>query len=107
MKFMITTTTDFVPGREIAEILGVAQGCTVRARHIGRDFVAGLKNIVGGEIDEYTKLQNSAIDQAVERMIQDAKRMGADAVINIRLSTSEIMQMASEVLAYGTAVRLK
>lgn len=104
---MIITTTDSVPGKEVSEILGVAQGCTVRARHIGRDIVAGLKNIVGGEIEEYTKLQNSSRDEAMQRMIQNAKGMGADAVINIRLSTSEIMQMASEVLAYGTAVKLK
>lgn len=104
---MIISTTDFIPGKEVSEILGIAQGSTVRARHIGRDIVAGLKNIVGGEIEEYTKLQNNSRDQAMNRMIQDAQRMGADAILNVRLSTSEIMQMASEVLAYGTAVKLK
>jgi len=79
----------------------------VRARNIGRDFFAGLKNIVGGEIHEYTKLQAEAREQALERMIADAELLGADAIINIRMHTSMIMQGASEILVYGTAVKLK
>ncbi len=103
---MLITTTDFVPNREVVEILGIARGSTVRARDIGRDIFAGLKNIVGGEIDEYTKLQAQSREQALERMIQDAERLNADAIINVRLMTSMVMQGASEILAYGTAVKL-
>ncbi len=104
---MILTTTDGVPNKEIIEILGVARGSTVRARNIGRDIFAGLKNIVGGEISEYTKLQAESREQAMQRMQIDAERMGADAILTIRLTTSMVMQGASEILAYGTAVRLK
>ncbi len=104
---MIITTTDFVPGKEIVEILGVARGSTVRARNIGRDIFASLKNIVGGEIEEYTKLQSESREQAMQRMEQDALKMGADAVINVRLATSMVVQGAAELLAYGTAVKLK
>lgn len=104
---MITTTTDFVPGREIIEILGIARGSTVRARNIGRDIFAGLKNIVGGEIEEYTKLQADSREEALTRMIEDAQRSGADAVINIRFTTAMVMQGAAEMLAYGTSVKLK
>jgi len=103
---MILSTTDFIPNKEIKELLGVARGSTVRARNIGRDFFAGLKNIVGGEIEEYTKLQAESREQAMQRMEQDAQRLGADAVINIRLTTSMVMQGCSEILAYGTAVKL-
>ena len=103
---MILSTTDKIPNKEIAEIIGIARGSTVRARNIGRDFFAGLKNIVGGEIDEYTKLQAESREQALSRMQKDAERMGADAVINIRLTTSMVMQGCSEILAYGTAVKL-
>lgn len=104
---MITTTTDKIPNKEIVEILGVARGSTVRARNIGRDIFAGLKNIVGGEIEEYTKLQAHAREQAMQRMVDDARKLGADAILNIRLTTSMVMQGASEILAYGTAVKLK
>ena len=104
---MIVTTTDFIPDREISDILGVARGSTVRARNIGGDIFAGLKNIVGGEIDEYTKLQAQSREQALNRMIQDAQKLNADAVINVRFMTSMVMQGASEILAYGTAVNLK
>ena len=104
---MITTTTCTVPGKEISEILGIARGSTVRARNIGRDIFAGLKNIVGGEIEEYTKLQAQSREQAMQRMLQDAERLGADAVINVRFGTSMVMQGAAEMLAYGTAVKLK
>lgn len=103
---MLLSTTENIPGKKIEEILGIARGSTVRARNIGRDIFAGLKNIVGGEIEEYTKLQAQAREQALQRLQQDAARMGADAVINIRFTTSMIMQGASEILAYGTAVKL-
>ncbi len=104
---MITTTTPTVPGKEITEILGICRGSTVRARNVGRDFMAGLKNIVGGEISEYSKLQAHSREQALQRMCDDAKKLGADAVVNVRFHTSMIMQGAAEVLVYGTAVKLK
>ncbi len=104
---MIVTTTDFVPGYEIDEILGVVMGNTVRAKHIGKDILAGLKNIVGGEIDEYTEMLRDARIEAVNRMINEAKKMGADAVINVRFATSQTTAGAAELLAYGTAVKLK
>ena len=103
---MILSTTENIPKREIVEILGIARGSTVRARNVGRDIFAGLKNIVGGEITEYTKLQAQSREQAMQRMIDDAKTLNADAIINIRFTTSMVMQGASEILAYGTAVKL-
>ncbi|MBN2663248.1 MAG: YbjQ family protein [Bacteroidales bacterium] len=103
---MIVTTTETIPGREIVQILGIARGSTVRARNIGNDFLAGLKNIVGGEISEYTKLQAMSREQAFKRMMEDAEKLGANAIVNVRFSTSLIMQGASEILAYGTAVKL-
>lgn len=106
-NIMIVTTTDSVPNKEISEILGVARGSTVRARHLGRDIFAGLKNIVGGEIEEYTQLQAESREQAMQRMIQDAEKLGADAIVNMRLATSVVTQGAAEILAYGTAVKLK
>ena len=104
---MITTTTANVPGKEVSEILGISRGSTVRARNIGRDIFAGLKNIVGGEISEYTRLQAQSREQAFQRMGKDAESMGADAVINVRFTTAMVMQGAAEMLAYGTAVKLK
>ncbi|NOR87676.1 MAG: heavy metal-binding domain-containing protein [Bacteroidales bacterium] len=104
---MILSNTETIPNREIVEILGIARGSTVRARNIGRDIFAGLKNIVGGEIEEYTKLQAQSREQAIERLVQDAANLGADAIVNVRFNTSQIMQGASEMLAYGTAVKLK
>ena len=104
---MIITNTETVAGREIINSIGIARGSTVRARNVGRDIFAGLKNLVGGEIDEYTKLQAQAREEAMQRMIQDAENMGADAVVNVRFTTSMIMQGASEILAYGTAVKLQ
>ena len=104
---MIVSTTEKIPGKEITEIVGIARGNTVRARNIGRDIFAGLKNLVGGEISEYTKLQASAREEAMSRMVEDAQDLGADAVINVRMTTSMIMQGMSEILAYGTAVKLK
>ncbi|MFT5724860.1 MAG: hypothetical protein ACI9JN_001983 [Bacteroidia bacterium] len=104
---MIITTTATIPGKDISEIIGIARGSTVRARNIGRDIFAGLKNIIGGEIEEYTKLQAESREQAMERMIQDGQRVGADAIVNVRLTTAMIMQGTAEILAYGTAVKLK
>ncbi|MFK7770588.1 MAG: YbjQ family protein [Saprospiraceae bacterium] len=104
---MIISTTDFIPGKEIDEVIDIARGSTVRARNIGRDIFAGLKNIIGGEISEYTKLMADAREHAIERMIADAKSIDADAIINVRFTTSMISQGTAEILAYGTAVRLK
>jgi len=104
---MIITTIETLPNNEITDVLGICRGSTVRARNIGRDIFAGLKNLVGGEIDEYTKLQAQAREQALERMIKDAENLGADAILNVRFASSMLMQGASEILAYGTAVKIK
>ena len=104
---MIITTTDRIPNREITAILGIARGSTVRTRNIARDIFASLKHVIGGEISEYTKLQAESREQAIQRMKDDAKLLGADAIVNIRLTTSVVMQGAAEILAYGTAVKLK
>ena len=103
---MIITTTESIPNKKITKIVGICRGSTVRARNIGRDIFAGLKNIIGGEIQEYTKLQADSREQAIQRMIDDANKLNADAVINVRLTTSMVMQGAAEILAYGTAVKL-
>lgn len=103
---MIYVTTEQVFGKEITASLGTVRGSTVRARNIGRDIFAGLKNIIGGEISEYTKLLAQAREQAIKRMLDDADRLGADAVVNVRFNTSQVMQGAAEMLAYGTAVKL-
>lgn len=104
---MIVTNTESVPGREVYEILGVVRGNTVRAKHLGRDVMASLKSIVGGEIEGYTELLSDAREQAIQRMIDQAKADGADAVLNVRFVTSMVAQTMSEMLAYGTAVKLK
>ena len=104
---MILSTTHTVPGREIEEIIGLVRGSTVRARNVGRDIVAGLKNIVGGEIEEYTQLQADAREQALERMMADAQRLNANAVVGIQISTAMVSRGAAEILIYGTAVKLK
>ncbi len=103
---MIIVTTETIAGREIKESLGIARGSTVRARHIGKDIFAGLKNIIGGEISEYTGLLADAREQALNRLIKDAEKLGADAVVNIRFTTSAVSQGAAEILAFGTAVKL-
>ena len=103
---MILTTTDFIPGYRIDEVLDVARGSTVRARHIGRDITAAFKSVVGGEIRAYTELMADAREDAIDRMIADAERLDADAIINIRFMTSMVMQGSSEILAYGSAVRI-
>ena len=107
LRPIIITTTETVPNKEITTILGIARGSTVRSRNVGRDFLAGLKSIVGGEIEEYTKLQAQSREQAIERMIEDAQKLGADAIVNVRMTTATVMQGASEILAYGTAVKLR
>jgi uncharacterized protein YbjQ (UPF0145 family) len=104
---IVMSTTDYIPGREVIKVIDIARGNTVRARNIGRDIVAGLRNIIGGEIPEYTKLLADSREHALERMLADAERIGADAVINVRFVTSMVNQHAAEILAYGTAVKLK
>ena len=101
---MILTTTPTIPNKTIKEVLGIARGSTVRARNVGQDIFAGLKNIIGGEISEYTKLQAQSREQALQRMTKDAEKLGANAIVNVRLTTSMVMQGCSEILAYGTAV---
>ena len=96
-----------IPGKKITKVLGIAKGNTIRARHIGRDVMAGLKTIVGGEIKTYTEMTTQAREEAFNRMINQAIEMKADAIIGVRFSTSMIMQGAAEMLAYGTAVKLK
>ena len=103
---MLITTTETIPGREIDDVLGIARGSVVRAKHIGSDIVASLRNLVGGEVTEYAQLLAAAREQAIDRMTANAQEMGADAVVCVRIATSQIMGGASEVLAYGTAVRL-
>ena len=103
---MIISTIDKIPGKDILEILGVARGSTVRAKNIGKDIFAVFKNIVGGEIQEYTKLQADSREEAIKRMVHDAERLGADAILGVRLTTSMVTQGAAEILAYGTAVKL-
>jgi len=106
-KTLPLSTTHFITGYEITEVLGICRGSTVRARNIGRDILASLKNIVGGEIEEYTKLLARSREQALQRMLDDAVAMGADAVINVKFMTSQVMQGAAEMLVYGTAVRIQ
>ena len=103
---MIVTMGETVPGRQVAEVLGTVKGNTVRTRFFGRDIMAALRNLVGGEVPEYTKLMAEAREQAIDRMVQDAQLRGADAVICLRVTTSMIMGGSAELLAYGTAVRL-
>lgn len=104
---MILSTTNNIPGKKVAKVLGVVKGNTVRARWFGRDIAAGLKSIIGGEIGSYTKLLTDAREQSIKRMSAEAKKLGADAIIEIRFVTSMVMQSASEILVYGTAVKLK
>jgi len=101
---MILTNLETVPGKAIQEHLGLVQGSTIRAKHVGRDIMASLKNLVGGEVKSYTDLLVQARDEATERMVQQAEGLGANAVINIRFSTASVMQGAAELFAYGTAV---
>lgn len=104
---MILVNTETVAGKEIQESLGLVRGSTIQSKHIGKDFMAGLKTIVGGEISEYTEMLENARQIALARMVKSAEELGADAIINIRFATSNIMQGAAELLAYGTAVKFK
>ena len=102
---MILTTTESA-SRPVTEVLGIVRGSTVRSRHLGRDILAVFRNIVGGEVDEYTKLVAEAREQALDRLTAEARALGADGVVGLRFGTSQVSQGAAEVLAYGTAVRL-
>ena len=104
---MKLSTTNDIAGHSVAETIGIARGSTVRTRNVGNDILAAFKNLVGGEVAEYTRLQADAREQALQRMIEDAKNLGADAVICVRFQTTVMMAGASELLAYGTAVKLK
>lgn len=104
---MKLVNTDYIPGEEIVEALGVVKGTVVQSKNIGRDFMAGMKTIVGGEITGYTEMLNTARSIATKRMVDDANSLGADAIINIRYGSSAVMNGAAEVIAYGTAVKLK
>ena len=101
---MIVTTTGSIPGKKVVRTLGLVRGNTIRARHVGRDVMAGLRNLVGGEVSEYTKLFAEAREQALDRMLEEANDLGANAIIEIRFSTSMVMAAAAELLVYGTAV---
>ena len=103
---MIVTTGNDVPGKKVTKVLGVVRGSTVRARNIGRDIGAGFKNIIGGEIKTYTEMTKNSRDEAYNRMVNEAIDLKADAIIGVRFMTSMVMQGASEMLAYGTAVKL-
>jgi uncharacterized protein YbjQ (UPF0145 family) len=103
---MILSNTEDVPGRAIHEFYGVVTGSTVRAKHFGKDLLAGLKNIVGGELRGYTELLHEARQEAISRMIEQANALGANAIVNVRFATSSVAQGAAELFAYGTAVRV-
>ena len=103
---MILTTTNDVPGRPATEILGLARGTSIRARHVGRNLLAWLRSLVGGEIAEMTKVIAEAREQALDRMVEDAKHMNADAIVAIRFTSTEVMSNAAEIVVYGTAVKL-
>ena len=104
---MIITSTEQIPGRQVVELYGLVTGSTVRAKHIGRDLMASLKNIVGGELTGYTELLSESREEAMRRMIAQAEALGANAVVNVRFATSSVAQGAAELFAYGTAVRVE
>ena len=101
---MLLSTTENIEGRKIVKHLGLVRGNTIRARHIGRDIMAGLRNLVGGEISDYTKMMAESREQAIDRMVEEAEKLGANAIVGVKFATSMVMQMASEILVYGTAV---
>ncbi|MBN2050560.1 MAG: YbjQ family protein [Spirochaetales bacterium] len=101
---MILTTTEAISGKKITKVYGLVRGNTIRARHVGKDIMAGFKNLVGGEIADYTKMMAESREQAIDRMIEDAESLGANAVVCIRFATTSMMQSAAELLVYGTAV---
>lgn len=100
---MIVVTTETIPGKRIAKVLGLVRGNTIRARNVGRDIAAAFKNLVGGEITDYTKMMSESREQAIDRMIEDAASLGANAILAVRFTTTSMMQGASELMAYGTA----
>jgi len=104
---MIVTTTDSIPNKEIKEILGVVKGNTIRAKHIGKDILAGLRTIVGGEIKEYVEALGEAREQALSRMLAQAEGLGADAIVGVKFTTSQVMAGAAELMVYGTAVKVQ
>ena len=104
---MIVVTTEQIEGRRIAETLGLVKGSTIRARNIGHDIMAGLRNVVGGEVKDYTVMLAQAREEAIQRMVEQAEKMGADAVVCTRFATSMVMSGAAEMVAYGTAVKLE
>lgn len=104
---MIVVTTPDVPGMRVVETYGLVRGNTIRSRHLGRDVMAALRNIAGGEIREYTKMMAEAREQAIDRMVEEAEALGADAVVAVRFQTAEMMRGAAEMMCYGTAVRLE
>jgi len=104
---MIITTSDMVEGKKIVKTIGLVRGSTIRARHMGRDIMAGLRAMVGGEITDYTKMMAESREQSIQRMVADAEKQGANAIVGVRFTTSMIMQNASEILAYGTGVVLE
>jgi len=104
---MIVVTTDFISGKKIVRTYGLVRGNTIRARHVGKDILAAFRNIVGGEISEYTKMMAEAREQAIDRMVAEAHKLGADGVVNVRFMTSMLMQGAAELLVFGTAVTLE
>jgi uncharacterized protein YbjQ (UPF0145 family) len=104
---MIVTPSPTIAGHRIVKTVGLVRGNTIRARHLGRDILAGLKNIVGGEIEEYTKMMGEAREQAIDRMVKEAESLGANAIVSVRFATSYIMGAASEILAYGGAVQIE
>ena len=104
---MLIVNSDFVPGMKVTEALGLVRGSTIRAKHIGKDIMAGLRMIVGGEIKEYSEMIIESRNESVRRMEAQAEKLGADAVINVRFVTSQVMSGAAELLAYGTAVKLE
>lgn len=104
---MIITTTDVIDGYRVVEVKGLVRGATIRARHLGRDVIAGMRNLAGGEVVEYTKMLAEAREQAIDRLVDEAEALGANAVVGFRFQTSMVMRGAAEMLAYGTAVRLE
>ncbi|MFH1544815.1 MAG: YbjQ family protein [archaeon] len=104
---MIIVNTDFVQGKEIIETIGIVKGNTIRAKWLGKDVIAGLRQVVGGELKEYTEMLTEARKESMQRMVEEAKSLGADGIINVRFTTSQVMASAAEILVYGTAVKLR
>lgn len=104
---MLVVNTENIPGREIYQVIGIVRGSTVRAKNIFRDIGAGLKNIIGGELKDYTRLMDEAREETLRRLVKEAEKLGANAIVNVRFSTASLMGAASEIMAYGTAVKVR